>query len=256
RRAPLRGPRFLARGGGAGRRHSGGRGEPRVLEEGGRAGGLRRARGAAERPGLHGRGHRPRGLQRDDGPPLAGGVASARDVRRDAQRLPAAGGGRGARRPPGTPPHPGRAREGRGGGRGRGGAAAGGGRGAGGERLAEAYPAENKDQVLSLAPLARLGVSTKPMSSEGPAAAAGLLMAMAGLVLQIACLTLANMMLARGEARRKEIALRLALGAGRGRVVRQLLTEGLSLALLRGAVRPARAYAATPLLLPSPLPPL
>ena len=103
-------------------------------------------------------------------------------------------------------------------------------------RLSRAYPATNDDWTLRAAPLPRLNVSPMP-TSDGPfAALSALVLGMAGVVLLIACLNLANMLLARGASRRREMAIRLSLGGGRGRVVRQLLTEGFVLSVGGGAV--------------------
>ncbi len=125
-------------------------------------------------------------------------------------------------------------------------------------RLEQAYPALNKDQILIAHRLSRMTISTEPQEDSRLRVPAVLLMSLAGVILAIASLNLSNMMLARGASRRKEIAIRLAIGGGRRRIIQQLFTEGLVLAALGGAAGLVAASWGTALLIGSlvPLSPL
>ncbi|HEY3739950.1 MAG TPA: ABC transporter permease [Bryobacteraceae bacterium] len=120
-----------------------------------------------------------------------------------------------------------------------------------GSQLEKAYPAENKDQTLVVEPLSRMGISTSPRTDASLELPAIMLLSLASVVLLIACFNLANMMMAQGSARRREIGIRLAMGGSRGRIIRQLFTEGLLLATLGGAAGLMLASWSTTLLIKS-----
>jgi predicted permease len=105
-----------------------------------------------------------------------------------------------------------------------------------GNRLEQAFPAVNTGYTFVMSAPSRLLFMPGPSNPAVNALLASVLMVMPGIVLLVACLNLANLLLARGHVRQRELAIRSTLGGGRGRLTRQLLTEGLLLALAGGAV--------------------
>lgn len=112
--------------------------------------------------------------------------------------------------------------------------------GAIGDRLAKEYPMDNGSRTFLLQPLAETAVG---INQRGQFLQAGsLLMTVVGVVLLVACVNLVSLLLARAATRRAEMTVRVAMGADRRRLVRQLLTESLVLAVAGAALGLLIAY--------------
>jgi predicted permease len=101
------------------------------------------------------------------------------------------------------------------------------------DRQAVANPETNRGWTVAAIP-AQEGRLGAPAGRPGVVRLTGLLLAVVGLVLVIVCANVANLLLVRAVARRREIGVRLAIGAGRGHVIGQMLTESLLLAMAGG----------------------
>jgi len=106
------------------------------------------------------------------------------------------------------------------------------------KNLEKAYPDTNRNHNVAV----RTELQARMQQDPYDSALAIMLMALVALVLLIACANVANLLLSRSRARSREIAIRLAIGVGRARLVRQLLTESMILALFGGTLGLGLAY--------------